>query len=104
MDRGTGNETEYGLERDLEGACGRVAKTAGWFHRKYKGPGRRSHPDRLFARGGLVFWVEFKRRGEQPTELQWLEICAMRAAGLDVYWTDNRYEFENILASYAGPA
>jgi hypothetical protein len=50
-----------------------------------------------------VFWIEFKRVGERPTDLQWLEICAMRAAGLDVYWTDSLYEFANILASYEVP-
>lgn|GEM_PF-2420081 len=81
-----------------------MAATAGIFHRKYKGPGRRSHPDRLFAKGGRALWIEFKLPGNTPTELQWLEIRAMRAAGLRVTWTSSRRGFKKILAAYWGPA
>lgn len=85
--------SEFRLERDLEKACDNYARRRGWFTRKYKGPGRRSHPDRLFARRGRVFWVEFKLPGKEPTELQWLEIQAMHEAGLDVIWLDNKADF-----------
>lgn len=99
------NEKTFRLERDLEGAAGRLAEAAGWFHRKYKGPGRRSHPDRLFAKWERKpFWIEFKLPGNEPTELQWLEIQAMHVAGLCVYWTDNLNEFKEILSAHEGPA
>lgn len=102
MARGTASEKTFRLERDLESACDRLAKRKGAFVRKYKGPGRRSHPDKLYALNG-PWWVEFKRSGEVPTELQWLEICAMHKAGLEVYWTDSYEEFEEILAAHERP-
>jgi len=101
VERGIASEERiYRLESELEQACCRLAKTAGWFCRKYKGPGRRSHPDRLFAKHGVVFWVEFKLPGNKPTELQWLEMKAMVAAGLKVDWCDNLGHFKKILAAY----
>jgi hypothetical protein len=91
------SEKTFRLERDLEAACGRLSAAAGWFHRKYKGPGRRAHPDRLFAKGGRAVWIEFKLPGCAPTPLQWLEISAMRAAGLEVHVIDNIADFEAVL-------
>lgn len=85
-------------ERDIESWAGNQAKKAGWWHRKFKAPGRRSAPDRVFARTGRVFFVEFKATGEKPTELQEDEHKQMRAAGLTVYWTDSREGFKSILS------
>lgn len=84
-------------ERDIESWAGNQAKKAGWWHRKFKAPGRRSAPDRVFARTGRIFFVEFKATGEKPTELQEEEHKQMRAAGLTVYWTDCREGFKFIL-------
>ena len=86
------------LERDIESWSGRKAKEAGWWHRKFTSPGNRSVPDRVFARHGRVFWVEFKATGQKPTELQEDEHRKMRLAGLTVYWTDSRDGFAFILA------
>lgn len=85
-------------ERDIESWAVREATKAGWWCRKFKAPGRRSAPDRVFARYGRVFFVEFKATGETPTELQADEHAKMRAAGLTVYWTDSREGFAYILA------
>lgn len=93
----TGNKI-YEYEAELESDAIKLAKRRGWFTRKYKGPGRRSHPDRLFAKGGYIFWIEFKRYPKEPTELQWQEIGAMRAAGLDVLWLDSIEDFAALLA------
>ena len=84
-------------ERDIESWAGRQAKAAGWWHRKFKSPGNRSVPDRIFAKHGRVFWVEFKATGETPPELQEEEHRLMRLAGLTVYWTDCREGFKYIL-------
>jgi hypothetical protein len=43
------------------------------------GPGRRSHSDYLFPRKGAFLFIEFKRPGKEPAELQWKEIREMRA-------------------------
>lgn len=98
MDPATRSERKQ-LEREIEAKCCREAEKRGWFVRKYKGPGRRSHPDRLFAKNSYIFFVEFKRPGNEPTPLQWLEINAMRAAGLDVIWLDSFDTFIKSLAA-----
>ena len=85
------------LECDIESWSGRKAKDAGWWHRKFASPGNRSVPDRVFAKNGRVFWVEFKATGKKPTELQEDEHRKMREAGLTVYWTDSREGFAYIL-------
>lgn len=85
-------------ERDIESWAVRRAEKAGYWVRKFKAPGRRSAPDRIFAQLGRSWWVEFKATGEQPTELQLDEHRKMRAAGLTVYWTDSRDGFAFIMA------
>lgn len=84
-------------ERDIEKWAVRRAEKAGYWVRKFKAPGRRSAPDRIFARMGKPWWVEFKATDEQPTELQLDEHAKMRAAGLTVYWTDSRDGFAFIM-------
>lgn len=66
------------------------AERAGYFVRKVGWPGRRSAPDRVFARKdrGTV-WIEFKRPGEVPTTLQSEEHAKMRAAGMEVHVCDS---------------
>jgi hypothetical protein len=76
-----------------------LAKDEGWFVRKCKFLGHNAAPDRLFAKR-RSFWCEFKRRGQKPTALQQLEHAAMRAAGLNVEWTDSLEGFKAILAAY----
>lgn len=90
-------ERQYLLERDVERRSCEWAERRGWFHRKYKGPGRRSHPDRLFIFRSLVIFVEFKRRGKEPTELQWKEHRKMRAHGADVVWVDDIEDFKAVI-------
>jgi len=88
----------YELESGLEDAAISLAKRAGWLTRKFKSPGRRSDPDRWFAKGGHIFWVEFKRQLCEPTKGQWDVIKEMRAAGLDVVWLDSIEDFKAVLA------
>jgi hypothetical protein len=66
------------------------AERAGYFVRKAGWVGRRSAPDRVFARKdrGTV-WIEFKRPGEMPTKLQAEEHAKMRAAGMEVHVCDS---------------
>lgn len=41
---------------------------------------------------GRLFFIEFKRPGEEPTPLQWDTINSLRAAGFDVEVHDNAEE------------
>jgi hypothetical protein len=85
-------------ESDIEGWACKLAKKTGWWHRKFKSPGKRSAPDRIFAKTGHVFFVEFKATGEDATPLQNDEHEAMDAAGLVVWVCDSREQFKTILA------
>ncbi len=73
------------------------AEAVGWWCRKVVWQGRRSAPDRVFAKGGRVVWIEFKRPGERPTVAQSREHDRMRAAGMEVYWCDDLNEARKIL-------
>jgi hypothetical protein len=55
-------------------------------------------------RDGAVVWIEFKRKGKEPTELQWREIRLMLGAGLNVYWVDDLEDAKAVLATHEGPA
>lgn len=92
--RGTGSDFRF--EKELQAACVRLARARGWFARRYKGPGRRSHPDYLFAKSGCVLWVEFKLPGKEPTPLQHLEHVDMLAHGLNVVWLDSIDDFRAV--------
>lgn len=80
-------------ESDIENWSGDLAKRSGWWHRKFASPGKRSAPDRVFAKKGRVFFVEFKATGQEPTLLQQHEHALMREAGLTVYVCDSRENF-----------
>ena len=93
---------EYRLEKDLERTGVSWARARGWFVRKYRGPGRRSHPDDLFIYRGAVLWIEFKLPGNEPTELQWIEIREMIAHGAIVYWIDDIDDLKAVLTAHEG--
>lgn len=82
------------LERDVESRCKEWARGRGWWVRKFASPANRSVPDDVFGKEGRVIWVEFKRPGEKPTELQVEEHAKMRAAGLDVRVFDSVESFK----------
>lgn len=79
------------LEKDIERKVCEYAKSLGCLAYKFTSPARRSVPDRLFIlpHGKGVFFVEFKRRGQKPTESQMVEIAKIRAQGTRVFVIDN---------------
>ena len=87
----------FELEADLEDRAVEHARRRGWYVRKYKNPQRRSAPDRIFIRGGVVLFIEFKRQLKEPTKGQWDEIYALRAVGATVYWIDSIEDFYVVL-------
>lgn len=78
------------LESAIENPVVKRAEQAGYFVRKVQWIGRRSAPDRLFARRdrGQVY-IEFKAPGEKARLSQSLEHDRMRAAGIEVHVCDN---------------
>lgn len=79
------------LEKDIEKKVCDHAKALGILVYKFTSPSRRSVPDRLFILpdGKGVFFIEFKRKGGQPTEAQKVEIEKIRKQGISVYVVDS---------------
>jgi hypothetical protein len=77
------------LESEIESKVVDYAKSKGCMERKMNGPGYRGWPDRLFMYNGKVVWVEFKRLGEEPTNLQRFIHGRLRDNGFDVEVVDN---------------
>lgn len=78
------------LEKDIEAAVVKYGKSLGCLCYKFTSPSRRSVPDRMFItpKGG-VFFVEFKRLGNKPTEAQAVEIDKIKRQGVPVAVVDN---------------
>lgn len=78
------------IEKAVEMPVVRAAEAAGYFVRKVQWVGRRSAPDRLFARKdrGQVY-IEFKAPGKTATLAQQQEHDRMRKAGIEVHTCDN---------------
>jgi hypothetical protein len=78
------------LERDIEKTVCAYAKSLGMLCYKFTSPSRRSVPDRLFiTKTGTVFFIEFKCRGQKPTESQMVECAKIDNQGAKVFIVDN---------------
>lgn len=77
------------LECWIEDTVVRKAKVKGWYTRKCIWGGMRSAPDRIFAKAGIVLWIELKRIRRTATESQAREHKKMRAAGCRVFVADS---------------
>ncbi len=82
------------LEKQIEAKGGEHAKKKGVLHLKFTSPGRAAVPDRLllseipeFLRPVIakhIRFVEYKRKGQKPTEAQTREHERLRALGFRV--------------------
>jgi hypothetical protein len=78
------------LEKDIEKRVCDYAKSLKMLVYKFTSPSRRSVPDRMFiTQAGVVFFIEFKRKGQKPTAAQEVEIAKIRATGNIVGVIDN---------------
>lgn len=81
------------LEKDIEAAVCKYAKSLGMLCYKFTSPSRRSVPDRMFiTKTGVVFFIEFKRKGAKPTPAQEVEIAKIRQQGVKAYVADNVFD------------
>jgi hypothetical protein len=77
------------LEKDIEKRVCDYAKSLGMLVYKFTSPSRRSVPDRMFiTKTGVVFFIEFKRKGEKPTAAQEVEIGKILDTGVQVNVVD----------------
>lgn len=63
--------------------------------------GRRGWPDRLFIHKGIVFFIEFKRQGEQPSKLQEAIHARIKQHGVRVYVVDSWAHGIDLISSIA---
>lgn len=73
------------LEKDIEAAAVKWAKDNGWITYKFTSPNYRSVPDRIFLKGGVTAFIEFKRPGGKLTSGQEREIHKLELAGMLVH-------------------
>ena len=84
-------------ESYIEKAVCDYAKRKGWLVFKFLG--RRGVPDRLFIRNGVMFYIEFKAPGKQPSELQKKMHDKIRRENFEVFVVDDLTEGYKIVDS-----
>lgn len=78
------------LEKDIEKRVCDYAKSLKMLVYKFTSPSRRSVPDRMFiTQCGVVFFIEFKRKGQKPTAAQQVEIDKIGKACVQVAVVDD---------------
>ena len=88
-------------EKATEGESKKWARNHGWWVRKFSSPAHRAVPDDVFLKDSVVWFIEFKKPGETPTEAQWEEIMKIRANGGNADWSDNLERTKALLAGHA---
>ena len=78
------------LEKQIERKVCDYAKNKGLLAYKFTSPARAAVPDRLFILpNGTMFFCEFKRGGQKPTEAQEREHHRLRQHKVSVFVVDN---------------
>jgi hypothetical protein len=76
------------------------AEELGWQVHKIRSLSKRGFPDRLFFRKGFLFFVEFKREGEEPRKQQMRRIEELLDEDIEVYVIDSIEQGYDILNKY----
>ena len=91
-----------GKESNIEAKACKYAKDLDFYVRKFSSPSQRGVPDRLFlSPHGVVFFIEFKAPGKEPTALQLREIELIRSNNGNAYWADSLDGAKKIIDKYA---
>ena len=78
------------LEKQIEAKVCDYAKSKGLLAYKFTSPARAAVPDRMFiCPNGRVFFCEFKRQGQKPTDAQTREHTRLRGHNVTVFVIDN---------------
>lgn len=76
-------------ESEIEKKVSDYAKAKGWLVYKFVSPSQRGVPDRVFIRGGEIYFIEFKAPGKKPTKLQDKIFSKIRGELFEVYIIDD---------------
>ena len=77
------------LEKQIEAKVCDYAKERGMAVYKFTSPNRMAVPDRMFIYNGRVFFIEFKRGGQKPTDAQEREHDRLRQQKINVFVIDD---------------
>ena len=87
-----------GQEASIEKAVKKYAAAKGCYVRKFSSPSHRGVPDDIFITPeGVVFFIEFKSPGEEPTDLQAREIREIKKRNGIATWADNTHDGKAIV-------
>lgn len=98
-------------ESRIEKKVSDYAKSLGWLCYKFSSPGNRAVPDRIYMRDSIVFFIEFKAPGKEPSKLQTHEHIKIGQYGVRVFVIDDtqkgielfdKIEKENSAANFFG--
>ena len=85
-------------ESDIERRLISAVQKEGGLCLKFAPPGMVGFPDRLvLLPGGLVVFVEVKKPGKKPTNLQVHRHGQLRSLGMRVYLLDDQEQIKNIM-------
>ncbi len=91
------------LEKIIEERVCAHAKSLGILVYKFTSPSRRSVPDRMFINpDGKVWFVEFKRLGQKPTDAQDVEIFKLLQHKVHVFVIDNVEDGKQVVSEQLG--
>lgn len=86
------------VETTTEDKANAYAKVLGVWQRKFKSASARGLPDRIYITpDGVVFFIEYKRRGKSARVQQKLVIDEMIEQGAKVFVTDDLEEAQEII-------
>lgn len=86
-------------EKTIEKYLKKEVEEYGGFSRKWTSPGHASVPDRIvFLPQGVIWFIEVKAPGKQPTEAQWREIMRLRLMGANAGYLSSEREIDQFLA------
>lgn len=93
-------------EKDIERYLVKKTSDKGWLPLKYSSGISTGYPDRcILLPGGVTVWVEVKTTGENPTRLQKVRLCQLKALGFMTAVVDSRKMVDQLIMKLqASPA
>lgn len=90
--------TDTPLEKIVEKKSCDYAKSLGYLTYKFNSEARRSVPDREFiSPRGVIFFIEFKRKGKKPTPSQFREIARLISHNVPTFVIDDSDECKTLI-------
>ena len=90
-------------ESQIEKKVVKYCREHGIYTRKFASPSNRGVPDRIFCKNGIAVFIELKKPGNEPTDLQLRELQILRNHGMRAAWCDTYAETVRLLELNLNP-